>query len=122
MSGGRSATPWPGGAGAGEPPGWPSRPLAPPDWPPPVPLSSVVERHRACVCATVAASDRVPAPGIVHTVRLEDGTGELLLVFFGRLELPGVRRGARLQAEGMVGRFRGVPAMRNPRYLLLPPA
>lgn len=120
MSGDRPALPWPGGV-AGEPPPRDGRPPEVPPWPSPVPLSSICERHRACVRAAVVACERVPSPGVVHAVRLEDGTGQLLLVFFGRLDLPGVRPGVRLQAEGMVGRFRGVPAMRNPRVVLLPP-
>lgn len=121
MSGGRRPIWWPGGGAGGEPPAWAGNPGEEAAWPPPVPLSSVVDRRRACVHATVATCERVPSPGIVHVVRLEDGTGELLLVFFGRSDLPGVRRGVQVQAEGMVGRFRGVPAMRNPRFSLLAP-
>ena len=78
---------------------------------------------------------RVRVAGRVHSVRvptrtdtanlectLADGTGSILLVFQGRRQVPGLRQGARLIAEGMVGAWMGHPAMLNPDYELLAPA
>jgi amino acid transporter len=51
---------------------------------------------------------------------LVDGSGgEVLLVFLGRREIPGIRTGTQLVAEGMVGDRRGRLAMLNPEYELL---
>ena len=75
---------------------------------------------------------RVRVAGRVHSVRvptrtananlectLADGTGSILLVFQGRRQVPGLKQGARLVAEGMVGAWNGKPAMLNPDYELL---
>jgi hypothetical protein len=75
---------------------------------------------------------RVRVAGRIHSVRvptrtdtanlectLADGTGSILLVFQGRREVPGLRQGARLVAEGMVGTWMGRSAMLNPDYELL---
>ncbi len=75
---------------------------------------------------------RVRVGGRVHSVRvptrtdtanlectLADGTGSILLVFQGRRQVPGLRQGAYLVAEGMVGAWMGRPAMLNPDYELL---
>ncbi len=49
-----------------------------------------------------------------------DGSGaELLAVFLGRREIPGIRTGTQLVLEAMVGAHRGRLAMINPTYELL---
>jgi RecG-like helicase len=50
---------------------------------------------------------------------LTDDTGDLLLVFQGRPQIPGIEPGARLMVEGMVGSWRGRLAMLNPDYELV---
>ena len=50
---------------------------------------------------------------------LTDDTGDLLLVFQGRPQIPGIEPGARLMAEGMVGSWRGRLAILNPDYELV---
>lgn len=92
---------------------------APFAWPPPTPIWACRERRRACVRGTVCWHVREASCGIVLSVLLEDETGRIRLVFFGRRSIPGLVRGATVRAEGMVGRFRGVRAMLNPRYELL---
>jgi hypothetical protein len=57
------------------------------------------------------------APSLEATVT--DGTGEITLVFLGRREVGGVRPGAVIVAEGVVGIQRNRPAMLNPHYSLL---
>jgi hypothetical protein len=50
---------------------------------------------------------------------LTDDTGDLLLVFQGRPQIPGIEPGARLMAEGMVGSWHGRLAILNPDYELV---
>jgi hypothetical protein len=50
---------------------------------------------------------------------LTDDTGDLLIVFQGRPQIPGVEPGARLVVEGMVGAWQGKLAMLNPDYELV---
>jgi RecG-like helicase len=50
---------------------------------------------------------------------LADQTGSILLVFQGRRQVPGLKQGARVVAEGMVGAWNGRRAMLNPDYELL---
>ena len=88
-------------------------------WPPRTAIWACRERHRACVCGTVCWHAREAPAGIVLSVVLEDETGRLRLVFFGRRSIPGLVSGTMVRAEGMVGRFRGARAMLNPRYELL---
>ncbi len=45
--------------------------------------------------------------------------GEIRIVFLGRRQVPGIRTGTQLVAEGMVGDWRGQLAMLNPDYELL---
>jgi hypothetical protein len=58
------------------------------------------------------------APALECTLADASG-GELLVVFLGRREVPGVRNGTQLVSEGMVGERRGRLAMLNPHYELL---
>ncbi len=84
------------------------------------PIGSVQFRRRAKVVGRivrlrVSSSDSVP----FLTVRLEDSTGGILLVFSGRTSVPGITTGTRLIAEGMVGELEGHLAMMNPGYEFL---
>lgn len=88
-------------------------------WPPCTPIWACCERHRACVRGTVCWQAREASAGIVVSVVIEDETGRLRLVFFGRRCIPGLAPGVAVRAEGMVGRFRGVRAILNPRFELL---
>ena len=51
-----------------------------------------------------------------------DATAGITLVFLGRRNVPGIRPGVRLQAEGVVGEHGGRLAMLNPSYEILPDA
>lgn len=84
------------------------------------PIGSVTFRQRAKVAGRIArirvgSSDSVP----FLTVRLEDSTGGIILVFSGRKSVPGISPGRRLIAEGMVGEFGGHLAILNPGYEFL---
>jgi hypothetical protein len=83
--------------------------------------------------ATLRFRQRAKVAGRLHSVRiqpLEDvptlegaltdaSGGELRIVFLGRRQVPGIRTGTQLVAEGMVGDWRGQLAMLNPDYELL---
>ena len=53
-------------------------------------------------------------------VTLVDDTGGIALVFLGRRNIPGLRVGARITAEGTVSEARGHLAILNPIYEFLP--
>ena len=78
-------------------------------------------RRRATVSGRVR-SMRVQPRSSVPTLEcvLEDGTGAILIVFFGRRELPGVEVGTRMRATGVASEHRGRLALLNPAYELLP--
>ncbi|MGC8481180.1 MAG: DNA-binding protein, partial [Acidimicrobiales bacterium] len=83
-------------------------------------IESVHYRQRAKVVGRVArirvgSSDAVP----YLTVRLEDPTGGILLVFSGRKSVPGIATGRKMIAEGMVGEVGGHLAILNPGYEFL---
>jgi hypothetical protein len=85
-----------------------------------VPLGAVPLRARVNVVGRVRSVRVQPwgaAPSLEATIT--DGTGEITLVFLGRREVGGVRPGAVIAAEGVVGIQRNRPAMLNPGYSLL---
>jgi amino acid transporter len=85
-----------------------------------VPIGAVQWRERVRVAGRVH-SVRVPTRTATANLEctLADGTGSILLVFQGRREVPGLKQGARVVAEGMVGAWNGKRAMLNPDYELL---
>jgi amino acid transporter len=75
---------------------------------------------------------RAVAEGRVHTVEIrpvehntvlacdvEDSTGQLTALFYGRSNIPGLRPGSRVRLRGQVGIRNGRPVMINPAYELL---
>ncbi|MFN8106080.1 MAG: amino acid permease [Acidimicrobiia bacterium] len=79
--------------------------------------------------ADIVWRDRVRVAGEVQAMRvrpwrqsayleltLEDGTGRLLVVFFGRRRIPGIHVGTCMTVEGTVGEHRGHLAVVNPAY------
>lgn len=85
-----------------------------------VPISDVVWRRRATVAGRIRSVRVQTAAGAANLEAvLTDDTGDLLLVFQGRPQIPGIVPGARLVAEGMVGAWKGKLAMINPDYELV---
>ena len=84
------------------------------------PIGAVQSRQRVRIAGRVH-SVRVPTRTATANLEctLADGTGSILLVFQGRRQVPGLKQGARLVAEGMVGAWNGRRAMLNPDYELL---
>jgi len=77
---------------------------------------------------------RAVAEGRVHTVEIrpverntvlacdvEDSTGQLTALFYGRSNIPGLRPGTKVRLRGQVGIRNGKPIMINPAYELLAP-
>jgi len=75
---------------------------------------------------------RALAEGRVHTVEIrpvehntvlacdvEDSTGQLTALFYGRSNIPGLRPGSKVRLRGQVGIRDGKPVMINPAYELL---
>ncbi|HXW33974.1 MAG TPA: OB-fold nucleic acid binding domain-containing protein, partial [Acidimicrobiales bacterium] len=84
------------------------------------PIRDVTWRRRVRVAGRVK-SVRVPtrAATAILECTLTDGTGAILLVFQGRRSIPGIKQGARLAAEGMVGSWDKRLAILNPDYQLI---
>jgi len=77
---------------------------------------------------------RALTEGRVHTVEIrpvehntvlacdvEDSTGQLTALFYGRSNIPGLRPGSKVRLRGQVGIRDGKPVMINPAYELLAP-
>ncbi|MGO8956008.1 MAG: amino acid permease [Streptosporangiaceae bacterium] len=75
---------------------------------------------------------RAVAEGRVHAVEIrpvehntvlacdiEDATGQLTALFYGRSHIPGLRPGSKVRLRGQVGMKMGRPVMINPAYQLL---
>jgi amino acid transporter len=85
-----------------------------------VPIGDAQWRTRVRVAGRVK-SVRVPtrAATAILECTLVDRSGAILLVFQGRRSIPGIRQGARLVAEGMVGAWDKRLAILNPDYELI---
>ena len=89
-------------------------------------LRAAFERCRVAVSGTVAAvlaSADEPGRPIFLGYRcvLDDGTGQIDLVFLGRDNVPGLGVGMRCHVEGTARMDRGRLAVWNPLYRLEPP-
>jgi hypothetical protein len=130
------------GAAAAEPQaagaGIASRPDSPvPTEPEPTPAATdkVYDRPAPSPGVTAIAElkpGRAVAEGRVHAVEIrpvehntvlacdvEDATGQLTALFYGRSHIPGLRPGAKVRLRGQVGMKAGKPVMINPAYQLL---
>ena len=85
-------------------------------------IGSVTWRQRARVRGRVRSIRVQPLAGVpTLECTLYDETGGLAVVFLGRREIPGIRPGATLTAEGMVSDHQGRLAILNPAYQLQSP-
>ncbi|MDA8115808.1 MAG: amino acid permease [Actinomycetota bacterium] len=86
-----------------------------------VPIGSVTYRRRTKVAGRVRSVRVQPMDSVPSlAVRLEDGTGGILLVFAGKRQVPGIEPGRRMTAEGTVGEIEGHIAIMNPTYEFAP--
>jgi amino acid transporter len=86
-----------------------------------IPLSDVQHRERVRVAGRVRSVRIQPWSGVpALECSLTDGSGgDLMVVFLGRRDIPGIRTGTKMTVEGMVGERRGRLAILNPQYELL---
>jgi amino acid transporter len=84
--------------------------------------------------ASLTTPGRAIVEGKVHVVEIrpvehnnvlacdvDDGTGQLTALFYGRSHIPGLRPGSKVRLRGQVGIRDGQPVMINPAYQLLAP-
>ena len=77
----------------------------------------MVPRQRVKVAGRVKSVRVQPRAGTSNLeCVLSDGTGGMLLVFQGRPKIAGIEPGARLVAEGMVGRLGPAPGHAQPVF------
>jgi amino acid transporter len=90
--------------------------------------------RQASPIGSLTSPGRAIAEGRVHTVEIrpvehntvlacdvEDSTGQLTALFYGRSHIPGLRPGVKVRLRGQVGIREGRPVMINPAYQLLAP-
>jgi hypothetical protein len=85
------------------------------------PIAQLAYRGRAKVAGRVRAVRVRPgadAPALECTLTDASG-GEVMVVFMGRKDVPGIRTGTQMVVDGMVGERRGQLAILNPIYELL---
>ena len=85
-----------------------------------VPIATVTWRQQVQVQGRVLTLRVQPLAGTATLeCVLEDDSGVISLVFFGRSKVPGIDIGTRLRARGVAGEHRGRLAIINPAYQLL---
>ena len=84
------------------------------------PIASLTRGERATVEGRVHSIEIRPAEqNTVLAYEIEDPTGHLTALFYGRSHIAGVYCGSRLRLSGRIGIDNGRPAMINPAYELL---
>jgi amino acid transporter len=84
------------------------------------PIASLTRGVRATVEGRVRTIEIRPAEqNTVLAYEIEDPTGQLTALFYGRSHIAGVYCGSRLRLSGRIGVENGRPVMTNPAYQLL---
>ncbi|HEY2505317.1 MAG TPA: amino acid permease [Streptosporangiaceae bacterium] len=87
-----------------------------------MPISSLTKPGRALAEGRVHAVEIRPVEhNTVLACDVEDSTGQLTALFYGRSHIPGLRPGVKVRLRGHVGLREGKPIMINPAYQLLAP-
>ncbi len=86
------------------------------------PIGSLTKPSKAVVEGRVHAVEIRPVErNTVLACDIEDSTGQLTAMFYGRSNIPGLRPGIKVRLRGRVGLSDGKPIMINPAYELLAP-
>jgi amino acid transporter len=86
------------------------------------PIGTLIRPGRATVVGRVHTVEIRPVEhNTVLACDVEDSTGQLTAMFYGRSHIPGVRPGIKMRLRGPVGIRNGRPVMINPAYELLAP-
>jgi DNA/RNA endonuclease YhcR with UshA esterase domain len=84
-------------------------------------ISDVAARSRVVVTGNVTSAKTIAlGASTAYECGIEDGTGDLSLVFVGRTHVPGLVSGAVCTAEGTARMVRGHLEIWNPLYELGP--
>jgi amino acid transporter len=85
------------------------------------PIADLQYRRPATVAGRIRAVRIQPWSGVpaLECTIIDASGAELMVVFLGRREIPGIRTGSQVLVNGMIGEWRGRLAMMNPRYELL---
>ncbi|MGO4957304.1 OB-fold nucleic acid binding domain-containing protein [Luteococcus sp. Sow4_B9] len=83
-------------------------------------IATVTPRRVAVVRGRVRSATVTPDGPRWLEATIDDGTGELVLIWMGRHSVLGVEQGRLMEVEGLVTRFQGRLAIYNPKYTLLP--
>jgi hypothetical protein len=84
------------------------------------PIGSLTQPGRAVVAGRVHTVEIRPVEhNTVLACDVEDSTGQLTALFYGRSNIPGLRPGSKVKLRGQVGLREGRPVMINPAYELL---
>jgi RecG-like helicase len=82
-----------------------------------MPIGQIEHRQRVIVSGRIKSLRVQPwadVPALECT--LSDTSGGIVVVFLGRREVPGIKVGVHLKAQGVVGEHHGRLAMLNPAY------
>lgn len=94
---------------------WGGRPVA-------VTVRDAEPRGRVVVTGTILDLDVVDRGGVASLLgRLDDGTGQIDLLFLGRVDVAGLGKGIRCTVEGTARMGGGRLVIWNPLYRLEPP-
>jgi amino acid transporter len=86
------------------------------------PIGSLTRPGRAVVAGRVHTVEIRPVEhNTVLACDVEDSTGQLTALFYGRSNIAGLRPGSKVRLRGQVGIREGRPVMINPAYELLAP-
>ena len=86
------------------------------------PIGTLTKPGRAVVAGRVHTVEIRPVEqNTVLACDIEDSTGQLTALFYGRSNIPGLRPGSKVRLRGQVGIRNGKPVMINPAYELLAP-
>ena len=85
-----------------------------------IPISQADRRQRVCIAGRIRSVRVQPRAGVATLqCTLDDGTGEINLVFLGRRHVAGLAPGVIIAATGTVGERSGRQEILNPEYELL---
>ena len=85
-----------------------------------VAIGDAERRQRVCIAGRIRSVRVQPRAGVATLqCTLDDGTGEINLVFLGRRHVAGLAPGVVLAANGTVGERAGRQEILNPDYELL---
>ncbi|MBO0691807.1 MAG: OB-fold nucleic acid binding domain-containing protein [Acidimicrobiaceae bacterium] len=84
-------------------------------------LADAAPRRRVVTTGRIASAEvRVNGSSHAYCCVLDDGTGEITLVFTGRKNVPGLVAGTLCRVEGTAGEADGSLVLRNPWYEFQP--